>query len=70
MSSTAVEWAHWKNSILSVKYRGGDVYDYLDVPESVFEDYKTAASKGQFINFVVKPNYRYERRPRQSPGSA
>src|SRR5690606_2191328 len=29
---------------------GGDIYDHLDVPGSVFEDYKTAASKGQLIN--------------------
>jgi hypothetical protein len=62
MPSTAIEWAHWKNNILSVKYRGGDAYDYYGVPESVFEDYKAAGSKGQFINFVVKPNYACQKR--------
>ena len=62
MPSTAIEWAQWKNNILSVKYRGGDAYDYFGVPESVYRDYKEAESKGQFINFVVKPNYRYEKR--------
>jgi hypothetical protein len=46
-----------------VKYRGGDAYDYFGVPESVYRDYKEATSKGQFINFVVKPNYAYEKRP-------
>jgi hypothetical protein len=62
MPSTAIEWAQWKNNILSVKYRGGDAYDYFGVPESVYRDYKEAESKGQFINFVVKPNYTYEKR--------
>ena len=63
MPSAAIEWAQWKNNILSVKYRGGDAYDYFGVPESVYRDYKEATSKGRFINFVVKPNYAYEKRP-------
>jgi hypothetical protein len=63
MPSTAIEWAHWKDNVLSVKYRGGDAYDYFDVPEEVYRDYKATMSKGQFINFVVKPNYRYQKRP-------
>ena len=42
MPSTAIEWAHWKNNVLSVKYRGGDAYDYFGVPESVYRDYKEA----------------------------
>ncbi len=62
MPSTAIEWAHWKDNVLSVKYRGGDAYDYFGVPESVYRDYKAAGSKGQFINFVVKPNYPYQQR--------
>jgi hypothetical protein len=62
MPSTAVEWAKWKEGVLSVKYRGGEAYDYVGVPEQVYRDYKAAGSKGQFINFVVKPNYTYRRR--------
>ena len=62
MPSTAIEWAQWKNNVLSVKYRGGDAYDYYGVPESVYEDYKAAVSKGQFINYVVKPNFPFQRR--------
>lgn len=62
MPSTAIEWAQWKDGVLSVKYRGGDAYDYLDVPEEVYRRYKATVSKGQFINFEVKPNYRYEKR--------
>ena len=62
MPSTAIEWAHWKDGVLSVKYRGGEAYDYLDVPEEVYRRYKATLSKGQFINLEVKPKYRYEKR--------
>lgn len=62
MPSTAVEWVHWKDDVLSVKYRGGDVYDYLGVPEEVYRALKAATSKGRFVNFEVKPRYRYRRR--------
>ncbi len=66
MPSAAIEWAQWKDNIFSVKYRGGDAYDYFDVPERVYRDYQAATSKGQFVNFVIKPNYRYQRRPSPS----
>ena len=63
MSSTAVEWAHWKDGVLSVKYKGGEAYDYLGVPEWVYREMKTAPSKGRFVNFVIKPNYEYRKHP-------
>jgi hypothetical protein len=62
MPSAAVEWVHWKDRVLSVKYRGGQTYDYLDVPKEVYLQYKLATSKGQFINWTVKPRYRYRKR--------
>lgn len=60
--STAVEWAHWHAGTFSMKYRDGDAYDYFDVPEEVFLQYRHAGSKGQFINWVIKPNYRFQKR--------
>jgi hypothetical protein len=62
MPSTAIEWVHWKDKVLSVKYRGGDAYDYFDVPEWIYAEFKSASSKGRFINAIIKPNYRYEKR--------
>jgi hypothetical protein len=62
-SSAAIEWAHWKDNVLSVKYRGGDAYDYFDVPEEVYREMKASASKGQFVNWIIKPSYRYQKRP-------
>ena len=62
MPSAAVEWANWQDGIFSMKYRGGDAYDYFDVPKEVWLQYRHAGSKGQFINWVIKPNYRYSKR--------
>jgi hypothetical protein len=62
MPSTAVEWTNWKDGVLSVKYRGGAAYEYLDVPEAVYRRLRAAASKGQFVNFEIKPRYRYRKR--------
>jgi hypothetical protein len=61
MPSAAVEWANWKDGVLSVKYRGGEAYDYLNVPEAVYRKYRAATSKGQFVNFEIKPKYAYRR---------
>jgi hypothetical protein len=38
----------------------GKVYDYKGVPEDVYAKMKNYKSKGQFLNFFVKPNYEYE----------
>ncbi len=63
MPSTAIDWVHWKDGVLSVKYRDGDAYDYLGVSEEVYRSYKATLSKGQFVNAVIKPNYEYRKRP-------
>lgn len=62
MLSTAVEWANRNNGVFSMKYRGGDAYDHFDVPGEVYLQYLATTSKGQFINWVIKPNYRYQTR--------
>lgn len=46
---------------LRLQYIGGDSYDYLDVPSSVFQGLLDAPSKGRFVNWQVKPYYPYER---------
>jgi len=50
MPSTAVECANWADGVFSMKYRGGDAYDYFNVPEEVYLQYRATPSKGQFIN--------------------
>ena len=47
MPSTAIEWAVWKKGVLSVKYRGGEAYDYFEVPEWVYNEFMSSPSKGR-----------------------
>jgi|SRR5215213_7740511 len=40
--------------------RRGDTYDYSDVPMTVIRDFLGFDSKGRFVNWYIKPNYRCE----------
>jgi hypothetical protein len=44
---------------LRLRYAGGRTYDYLGVPPDVFDDFLAASSKGQFVNWNVKPHYSF-----------
>jgi hypothetical protein len=62
IASSAIEWTGWRANRLTIGYRGGEAYDYFDVPEDVYREFLAADSKGQFVNFVIKPRYRFEKR--------
>jgi hypothetical protein len=47
--------------ILRIRFIGGGTYDYLHVPANIFESFLDAPSKGQFVNWQIKPYYRYTR---------
>jgi hypothetical protein len=46
---------------LEVRYISGDLYRYFDVPPQVAALLEQSPSKGQFVNWVVKQNFRYEK---------
>ncbi len=48
--------------ILTIVYISGAVYDYLEVPQVVFDEFRAAYSKGTFLNKRIKPNYRYQKK--------
>ena len=48
-------------STLRVVYVSGAVYDYKKVPEKVYNEMKTASSKGEYLNKQIKPNYKFEK---------
>lgn len=50
-----------RGQILIVEFRHGGIYNYYDVPESVFEQMRGASSKGQFFLESIKETYRYTR---------
>ena len=43
-----------EKSVLRITFNTGNVYDYLDVPESVYNDMKASFSKGIYFNQFVK----------------
>jgi KTSC domain-containing protein len=49
------------NQVLIVEFKHGGTYNYYEVQEFVFEQMKTASSKGQFISQNIKGRYRYAR---------
>lgn len=43
---------------LEVEYSKGSVYQYFDVPETVYQDFVSAASMGAYLNQNIKGSYR------------
>ena len=73
--SEAVEDA-WYDEVkrdLYVAFRSGRTYAYLDVPDTLYDDLAqhewTGLSQGKFVNWVIKPNFRY-REVTGRPGKA
>jgi hypothetical protein len=60
-SSIAAGGYHASSGTLRLRYVGGDVYDYRNVPSAVFDGLVKAPSKGRFVNSCVKPYYSYVR---------
>ncbi|TMI65363.1 MAG: KTSC domain-containing protein [Bacteroidetes bacterium] len=50
-----------KASKLRVIYTSGNIYDYKEVSEKVYNEMKKASSKGAFLNKQIKPNYDFEK---------
>ncbi len=44
---------------LEVEFRNGSVYQYFDVPETVYQDLMSASSVGTYLNQNIKASYRY-----------
>lgn len=49
------------NQDLFITYKSGVTYKYKSVPDKVFEDFKSAESKGSFANKFIKSQFKYER---------
>lgn len=43
--------------VLRIVYVSGMIYDYLEVPPRIFEEFRRAFSKGKFLNAVIKKYY-------------
>jgi len=46
---------------LTITYVSGLIYEYLQVPESVYLEMKRAGSKGAYLNHYIKGRYDYRK---------
>lgn len=44
---------------LEVAFKNDTVYQYFDVPESLYQELMCAESVGKFLNAQIKNSYRY-----------
>lgn len=50
-----------QSSTLEIEFLNGSIYQYFDVPESVYNELMQAASLGSYLNSYIKGNYRFSR---------
>lgn len=50
-----------ETSTLEVEFHNGGVYQYLGVPEHVYQGLLSAGSKGGYLNDRIKDRYRYRK---------
>lgn len=63
MPSSVISSYHYdpEAQVLKVVFLSGRVYEYLGVPESVYEEMKAVQSKGTFLNKRIKRAYPYRK---------
>ncbi len=49
------------SAVLEVEFTSGDVYQYSNVPEHVYQQFMHASSHGEFLADNIRYNYRYEK---------
>ena len=49
-----------ERQVFRARFPGGRMYNYLNVPPAVYQGFLDADSKGQFVNWHIKPNFDYE----------
>jgi hypothetical protein len=50
-----------ESQVLVVEFKNGGRYNYYDVPAHLFEQMRSAGSRGQFLAQSIKGLYRYAR---------
>lgn len=59
-SSTIADVGYDEASLtLEVGFHNGTVYQYFDVPQSLFQELMAASSKGAFLSSQIKNHFRY-----------
>lgn len=59
--SSNVSKIAYEDGSLYVEFHHGGTYQYFDVPQHIFDEFSSAASKGQFLAHQIKGHFRYSR---------
>jgi KTSC domain len=46
-----------RSEILEVEFKGGRVYQYMNVPQIVYDQLMSASSQGSYFNANIRNNY-------------
>lgn len=55
--SSFINQIAYEDGKLYVKFKGGDVVIYSDVPEKTYKDFLKSASKGKFFMAAIKERF-------------
>ena len=63
MPSTVIAYVRYDEmkQDLYIRFLSGDLYKYKNVPPEVYDDLRSAPSKGTFLNKMIKGNYEYQK---------
>ena len=48
-------------NIIEIEFHSGDIYQYFNVPESIYLALMNAVSKGTYFHDKIKQHYKYKR---------
>lgn len=66
-SSSLVSMGFAKGArVLEVEFRSGAIYQYFDVPQTVFDEFKRAESIGRYFAQSIRGKYEFQRVTRAS----
>jgi hypothetical protein len=63
MPSTVVAHMDYypQSATLRITFTSGEKYDYLHVPEKIYEAMKRSTSKGFYLNKFIKGSYQFKK---------
>ena len=61
VASSNISAIGYEGSTLYIRFHSGSVYEYYNVPSSVYNGLMSASSKGTYHSDFIKNRYRYRR---------
>lgn len=59
-NSTAIAIAEFNNGNMTIKFRGGNRYNYSNVPTNVFNSFVTSPSLGKFFAKNIRGKFAFQ----------